>query len=133
MVLMPQKAQDAQRAVRQGRSKRLKMVPPSLLVYVISRMARMSAPLRASNEGLLRPRVARAQGTHRAIPLLLADFFSILLEAEPDAKQGVLGAEIQREFLPVVVGREIFVLAEQKHLFSQIALQSAKELIAQRP
>src|SRR5512147_1746836 len=26
---------------------------------------------------LLRPRVARAQGTHRAIPLLLADFFSI--------------------------------------------------------
>jgi hypothetical protein len=32
------------------------------------RMARMSLPLRASNEGLLRPRVARAQGTHRAIP-----------------------------------------------------------------
>jgi len=28
----------------------------------------MSPPLRASNEGLLRPRVARAQGTHRAIP-----------------------------------------------------------------
>ena len=27
-----------------------------------------SPPLRASNEGLLRPRVARAQGTHRAIP-----------------------------------------------------------------
>ncbi len=27
----------------------------------------MSSPLRASNEGLLRPRVARAQGTHRAI------------------------------------------------------------------
>ena len=27
----------------------------------------MSPPLRASNEGLLRPRVARAQGTHRAI------------------------------------------------------------------
>jgi hypothetical protein len=39
----------------------------------------MSPPLRASNEGLLRPRVARAQGTHRAIPPLLADFFSILL------------------------------------------------------
>jgi hypothetical protein len=28
----------------------------------------MSPPLRASNEGLLRPRVARAQGNHRAIP-----------------------------------------------------------------
>jgi hypothetical protein len=28
----------------------------------------MSPLLRASNEGLLRPRVARAQGTHRAIP-----------------------------------------------------------------
>jgi hypothetical protein len=39
----------------------------------------MSPLLRASNEGLLRPRVARAQGTHRAIPPLLADFFSILL------------------------------------------------------
>jgi hypothetical protein len=38
----------------------------------------MSPPLRASNEGLLRPRVARAQGTHRAIPLL-AGFFSVLL------------------------------------------------------
>jgi len=31
------------------------------------RMARMSSPLRAANEGLLRPRVARVQGTHRAI------------------------------------------------------------------
>jgi len=29
----------------------------------------MSFPLRASNEGSPRPRVARAQGTHRAIPL----------------------------------------------------------------
>ena len=27
----------------------------------------MSPPLRASNEGLLRPHVARAQGIHRAI------------------------------------------------------------------
>ena len=64
---------------------------------------------------------------------MLADFFSILLETQPDAEQGILGAEIQRQFLPVLVGREVFVLAEQKHLFSQIALQSAKELIAQRP
>jgi hypothetical protein len=31
-------------------------------------MAQMSPPLRASNEGLLRPRVARAQGTHWVIP-----------------------------------------------------------------
>jgi hypothetical protein len=39
----------------------------------------MSPSLRASNEGFLKPRVARAQGTHRAIPPLLADFFNILL------------------------------------------------------
>ena len=55
------------------------MILPSLLVYVVSRMARMSPPLRASNEGLLRPRVARAQGTHRAIPPLVG-FFSIVLK-----------------------------------------------------
>jgi hypothetical protein len=36
----------------------------------------MSPPLRASNEHILIVRVPRAQGTHRAIPLLL---FSILL------------------------------------------------------
>ena len=53
---------------QQGRRERTKMILPSLLVYVIPGMARMSPPLRASNEGLLRPRVARAQGTHRAIP-----------------------------------------------------------------
>jgi hypothetical protein len=39
----------------------------------------MSPPLRASNEGFLKPRVARAQGTHRGIPPLLADFFNRLL------------------------------------------------------
>ena len=39
----------------------------------------MSPPLRASNEGFLKPRVARAQGTHRAIRSMLADFFNILL------------------------------------------------------
>ena len=39
------------------------------------RMARMSLPLRASNEGLLRPRVARAQETHRAIPPFADGFF----------------------------------------------------------
>ena len=42
----------------------------------------MSPPLRASNEGLLKPRVARAQGTHRAIPHLLAGFFSIPLNEQ---------------------------------------------------
>src|SRR5438309_7803379 len=36
-------------------------------------MPRMSPLLRASNEGLLRPRVARAQGTHRVIPPLLVE------------------------------------------------------------
>jgi hypothetical protein len=42
---------------------------PSKLTRVrCSRIARMSPPLRASNEGSPRPRVARAQGTHRAIP-----------------------------------------------------------------
>jgi hypothetical protein len=48
-------------------------------VYIAFKTARLSPPLRASNEGLLRPRVARAQGTHRVILSLLADFFSILL------------------------------------------------------
>jgi hypothetical protein len=41
---------------------------PSKLARIrCSRVARMSPPLRASNEGSPRPRVARAQGTHRAI------------------------------------------------------------------
>ena len=53
---------------RQDRSERPKIVLPISLVYSILGMARMSPPLRASNEGLRRPRVARAQGTHRAIP-----------------------------------------------------------------
>ena len=85
-------------AVQQGRSERPKMIFPSLLVYVVPRMARMSPLLRASNEGLLRPRVARAQGTHRAIPPLLADFFSILLRAEAETKQqGYTRAVLFRE------------------------------------
>jgi len=40
------------------------------------KMTRMSPSVRASNEGLLRPRVARAHGTHRAIHHL----FTILLD-----------------------------------------------------
>ena len=43
-------------------------------------VARMSPPLRASNEGLLRPRVVRGQGTHRVIPPPAGGLFSILLE-----------------------------------------------------
>ena len=43
----------------------------------------MSPPLRAFNQGHLRLRVARAQGTHRIIHSLLADFFSILLVDSP--------------------------------------------------
>ena len=53
----------------------------------------MSPPLRASNEGLLRPRVAQAQGTHRAIPPLLADFFGILLDGGIGKTQGEETAE----------------------------------------
>jgi len=40
---------------------------------------------------LLRPRVARAQGTHRAITPLLADFFSILLEQIADQLHRLFG------------------------------------------
>jgi hypothetical protein len=57
----------------------------------------MSPPLRASNEGLQRPRVARAQGTHRAITPLLADFFSILqnrMSSNQAASPAMLVAEI---------------------------------------
>jgi hypothetical protein len=52
----------------QGSSERLQMVLSELARVRYSKMARMSPSLRASNEGLLRPRVARARGTHRAIP-----------------------------------------------------------------
>ena len=67
------------KAVQRCRSECPNMILLSLLVYIVPGMARMSPPLRASNEGLLRPRFARAQGTHRAISPLLADFFNILL------------------------------------------------------
>ncbi len=65
-------------AVQQGRSER--STGNFKLAHLrYSRMARMGPPLRASNEGFLKPRVARAQGTHRGIPPLLADFFNRLL------------------------------------------------------
>jgi len=50
---------------------------------------------------LLRPRVARAQGTHRAIPPLLAALFSILLEIHPELDIGPVligaGAQVLRD------------------------------------
>jgi hypothetical protein len=52
----------------QGRSERTKIILPSLFVYRVPGMVRMSPPLRASNEAIPRARVARAQGTYRAIP-----------------------------------------------------------------
>ena len=55
----------------QGRRRRPTIVLPSSLVYFILRMARMSSPLRASNESLLLPSVPPsdllAQGSCRAI------------------------------------------------------------------
>ncbi|MCG3775587.1 MAG: hypothetical protein JW395_2429 [Nitrospira sp.] len=55
------------------------MILPSLLVISLG-MGAVDLPVRASNEGLLRPRVARAQKIIRLHPLpLLADFFSSLL------------------------------------------------------
>jgi hypothetical protein len=50
-------------------------------------MARLNPPLRASNEGLRRSRVARAQGIHRVISPLLADFFSLLLVVVEEGKR----------------------------------------------
>jgi hypothetical protein len=41
------------------------MIPPSLLV-ISQGWGLIDLPLRASNEGLLRPRVARAQKDHQA-------------------------------------------------------------------
>ena len=65
---------------KQGRSERPKTALPSLLVIIVLfMMARMGSPLRASNEGLLKPRVARAQEFTGPSRPLLADLFSILL------------------------------------------------------
>ena len=50
----------------------------------------MSSPLRASNEGLLRPRVARAQGVHRAIPSPAGGIFSIQLGTSVGTCNGLL-------------------------------------------
>jgi hypothetical protein len=59
----------------QGRSERPKIVLPISLVYFILGMVRMSPPLHVSNESLRKPRVARAQGTHRAIPPSAGELF----------------------------------------------------------
>jgi len=45
----------------------IQIFPPSLLV-ISQGWGLIDLPLRASNEGFRKPRVARAQGTHRAIP-----------------------------------------------------------------
>ncbi len=57
--------------VQQGRSERSNKNFQACS-FTLPRMARMSPPLRASNEALPRARVARAQGTHRGIPLFSA-------------------------------------------------------------
>jgi hypothetical protein len=57
----------------------IKMVPPSSLVTTLQGVPWLGPQLRASNEALPRARVARARGTNQATPLLLPDFFSILL------------------------------------------------------
>ena len=49
----------------------------------------MSSPLRASNEGLRRPRVARARELTGSSPLL-AGFFSILLKVRLEARRGLV-------------------------------------------
>ena len=51
-----------------GRRTRLQMIPPSSLV-ISQGWGLIDLPLRASNEGLLRPRVARAQKIIRLHPL----------------------------------------------------------------
>jgi hypothetical protein len=65
----------------------------------------MSPPLRASNEGLLKPRVARAQGIHRTIPPLLAGFFSILLAPLGEiARRPKSACVAKRHIHPGIVG-----------------------------
>ena len=92
LLTLPTPARQDAPSHRQGRSEWLQMATPRLYVYLVPEMARMSPPLRASNEGLLRPRVARAQGTHRAIPPLLAAFFSILLVEQDDVEKRTANA-----------------------------------------
>src|SRR6267143_4014067 len=55
-----------------GRRARVQMIPPSSLV-ISQGWGLIDLPLRASNEGLRRPRVARAQKIIRLHPLLLLD------------------------------------------------------------
>ena len=56
------------------------MIIPSLLAYVIPKMARMSPPLRASNEGSSETARCASTGDSPGYPPLLADFFSILVD-----------------------------------------------------
>ena len=50
----------------------MKIIPPSLLVFPSREGGLLGLPLRASNEGLLRPRVARAKETNRLLSPLLS-------------------------------------------------------------
>jgi len=58
-------------------------------------MARMRPPLRASNEGIMRPRVARAQGTHRVIPSPAGGLFQY--PARGPMIRGILDEKRMRE------------------------------------
>ena len=60
----------------------------------------MNLPLRASNEGLLRPRVARAQETNRLPP-----FFLVIFASPPVSQQGGLvdpRLRASNEHIPIV-------------------------------
>jgi len=64
-------------------------------------MARMSPPLRASNEGFLKPRVARAPGTHRAIPPSAGGLFQHPANAEGQAPR-ISADRLRHMRLPLV-------------------------------
>ena len=59
------------------------MLLPSSLVSLFRGTTWLVSPLRASNEGLPRPRVARAQDTDQAVPLLRLHHFQARIEFMP--------------------------------------------------
>ena len=80
LVLVSTSLRMLKKVVQQDHRRAIKENPSELARLRYLTMAQLSSPLRASNEGILRPRVARAQGgfTGPSDPLL-ADFLSILL------------------------------------------------------
>src|SRR5215831_19691437 len=64
-------------------------------------MAWMSPQLRASNEGLLRPRVARAQGTRQAITIPLGGLFLLVFEVQRTLRECLITPI--RDSLPMVL------------------------------